>query len=374
MGTHVTEVELTAPGPIQLPDGVSEALVLVRWNDAPVGLLRLRGSGVIAAERVLEQVAAHVPLPQTSPYRPPRAAPLTVVVCTRERPDDLVRCLAALAPLAAAGHQLVVVDNAPLTDATAKVAARFPVQYECEPRVGLSHARNRGLQAARHPLVACTDDDAVPDAHWVDALADAFDERIGCVTGLVLPIELRTEAQHAFEVYAEHRHIFTTREFSAASIRPAAAGVVGFGANMALRRDLALRVGGFDPRLGAGARTCSGEENDMFARLLDAGASIAYTPNALVWHRHRETEAELRRCIFGYGVGLYAFLTKRLVEQRDLGALTVGARWLVGPFLRAAQRRLASAEGTPLRLLLLEAAGASLGPIRFLAEDRRRPR
>jgi len=110
----------------------------------------------------------------------------------------------------------------------------------------------------------------------------------------------------------------------------------------------------------------------MFARMLDAGFAIAYTPRALVWHRHRDTDAELQRCVFGYGVGVYAFLTKRVVEARDLGALVIAARWLVGPFLRAARRRIAGESAAPVRLLLLEAAGAAAGPARFFAEHRRR--
>ena len=103
---------------------------------------------------------------------------------------------------------------------------------------------------------------------------------------------------------------------------------------------------------------------------VNSGAAIVYTPDALVWHRHRDSEAELRRCIFGYGVGVYAFLTKRVVEG-DLSAVITAARWLVGPFIRTARRRLAGEPSAPLRLLLLEAAGAAAGPGRFFAEHRR---
>jgi hypothetical protein len=109
----------------------------------------------------------------------------------------------------------------------------------------------------------------------------------------------------------------------------------------------------------------------MFARVLDTGAQIVYTPDAFVWHRHRRDEAELRQCLFGYGVGLYSFLTKRLLEMGDWGALVVAARWFVGPFLRAARRRLRGQAAVPLALLLVEAAGACTGPWRFWQAARR---
>jgi hypothetical protein len=103
----------------------------------------------------------------------------------------------------------------------------------------------------------------------------------------------------------------------------------------------------------------------MFARILEHGASIVYTPAALVWHRHRRETVQLHSCIFGYGVGLYSFLTKRLIEAHDLQAITIGARWFIGPLLKAAWRKLQSTRAVPMRLLLLEAAGACIGPLRF---------
>jgi len=140
---------------------------------------------------------------------------------------------------------------------------------------------------------------------------------------------------------------------------------------MALRRDLALQLGGFDPRLDGGTATLSGGDTDMFARVLDTGSRIAYTPDALVWHRHRREPRSLHYCIFGYGVGLYSFLTKRVLEAHDAHALVIAGRWLVGPLVKAVWRRLGGKPVVPLRLLLLEAVGACVGPMRFWHERRR---
>ena len=66
---------------------------------------------------------------------------MTVAVCTRDRPVLLERCLAALRSVPPTVRVLVV-DNAPSTDASARlVEARFPgFDYVIEPRPGLDHA------------------------------------------------------------------------------------------------------------------------------------------------------------------------------------------------------------------------------------------
>jgi GT2 family glycosyltransferase len=270
------------------------------------------------------------------------------------------------------GHEVIVVDNAPTTPRTAKIAVDYPVRYLCEPQIGLDNARNCGLRAASHPIVAYTDDDAVPDLKWATAITEPFaDPSVGCVTGLVMPLELETPAQQQFEVYCQHRRTFERRVLTIPETPPSTAGIAGMGANMAVRRDLAVRLGGFDPRLDGGTATLSGGDTDMFARILEAGASIVYAPEALVLHRHRREMDALRHCIFGYGVGLYSFLTKRVVEARDFQALVTAVRWWGGPLVKAVWRRIRGQATVPLDLLLLEAWGAFLGPWRFWQETKR---
>lgn len=103
----------------------------------------------------------------------------------------------------------------------------------------------------------------------------------------------------------------------------------------------------------------------MFVQVLEASMHIVYMPDALVWYRHRRKQAELIHCIFGYGVGLYSFLVKRFVESQDLSTALIRARWLVGPFFKVARRRRYGERAVPFTLLLAEASGACMGPLRF---------
>jgi succinoglycan biosynthesis protein ExoM len=71
-----------------------------------------------------------------------------------------------------------VIDNSPDGDAAIPCQSgrrAWPLQYVHEPRPGISHARNTGLQAvpADTDFVAMIDDDEVPAPEWLDRLLNA---------------------------------------------------------------------------------------------------------------------------------------------------------------------------------------------------------
>jgi GT2 family glycosyltransferase len=284
---------------------------------------------------------------------------MTVAVCTRGRPEDLERCLQALADLTVDVAEVLVVDNAPTDDLTREVVARHPrARYVREPRRGLSWARNRALLEARTPLIAFTDDDVLVHPRWAESLLMAFDAHPGAtvVTGLVAPAELSTRAQVVFEACGGFGRGYDHRWLQAASTSPrdAAAAVhrigsVGTGANMAFRRDRLVSVGGFDPALGSGTVTRGGEDHEALCRLLAHGDLIVYEPAAVVRHRHRRTMAELREQRVGDGIGSAGVLVgagATLGPAHHRWWTLVAARWLLtntawtlaGSLLRPAAR------------------------------------
>src|SRR6266542_3187565 len=125
----------------------------------------------------------------------------TVVVCTRDRPEELERCLAALAKLDFPSYCILVVDNAPKDDRTREIATRHGVSHVHEPVGGLSRARNRGARASETEIVAYIDDDAIPEPGWLSGLVAEFeDPSVMAVTGRIRPTALDTEAQQLFEL------------------------------------------------------------------------------------------------------------------------------------------------------------------------------
>jgi glycosyltransferase involved in cell wall biosynthesis len=253
---------------------------------------------------------------------------ITVVVCTRNRPEQLSKCLAALRKVDYNPIEILIVDNAPtgtetkdIVEALAQDDPRF--RYTCEPRAGLSRARNHGLTQARFDQIAFTDDDVSVAEGWPAALAAGFASDPGavCITGLVVPSSLDTSAERYFDSRYAWGEAFEAQRYNLDEHRhpgrlyPFTAGTFGTGANFAVQRDAVSKIGGFDPLLGAGSTTRGGEDLDIFLRLVLAGERICYLPSAIVWHRHRSDTQALAQQIHSYGYGTGAYLVKHLLNR-----------------------------------------------------------
>lgn len=300
---------------------------------------------------------------------------LTVVVCTRDRPDDLARCLASLSELRPSPAEVIVVDNASAATATREVVeCHQGVRYVREDRPGLDHARNAGLAAVTTAFVAYTDDDVVVDPRWIGQLRRAFDDGTVAVTGNVIPLELETVAQVVFEQDWGLGKGYVPRRFTPALLargrrRAAPVWEIGAGANMAFRRDVFDQVGGFDPRLDVGAAGCSGD-SELWYRLLAAGKEIRYVPTAVVHHRHRRDLPSLRKQIRGYMSGHTAAL---LVQYEHSGHVANLARLLLvlpRDFVRGLVAR-ATGSVHPDRFLLFDQVWGSLAGVRYHLRHRR---
>lgn len=313
------------------------------------------------------------------------APTVSLIVCTRNRADELADCLRALRRLDYPTLEMVIVDNAPSDESTLRcfretVGDDVRFRYVREPVPGLSRARNCGLSAATGEIVAYTDDDVRVDPEWVRALAAPFERpSVACVTGLVCTASLETPAEHYFDAKVSWSANCEPAEYHMASpvadpLYPYASGLFGTGAAMAFRAQTLRELGGFDEALGAGTRTAGGEDLDIFVQVLLAGHTLVYAPSAVAWHRHRADVDGLRRQMFGYGSGLTAYLTKHLLHRRSrrtlLARIPRGLKHMTG-IARGAQRA-APAQELPARALLVrEMAGMAMGPALYLAARRR---
>ncbi len=238
---------------------------------------------------------------------------IDVVVATRDRHDTLRRCLAALATTCTRygpGARVIVVDNGSVPLDAATLARDVPENLDLvlrrEPQPARARALNSGLACAEADIVAFIDDDCLAAPDWLDALAahyralpdiDAIGGRVELADPRDLPVSIRT-GREPMEI---------------TSAPQALAHLIG--CNFSARRAALLRIGAFDPRLGAGTVARTGEDLDLFRRLLKAGVRIRYQPDVLVLnaHGHRE-RAALAALGRAHAIGRGAFYAKHILR------------------------------------------------------------
>lgn len=200
----------------------------------------------------------------------------TVVIPVRDGEHGIARQLAALSRQDIAGGLEVVIADNGSRDRTAQVALAYRGDFadlrviDAGARVGVNHARNAGLLAARtEAVLLCDHDDEVRDGwarEMVQALASA-----DLVGGRLVHVEDRGGRP------------------ATADESPALGSVLGHlpyatGANLGVRRSVALGIGGFDESFRRGH-----DEVDFSWRLQHAGGTLAYAPTAVVSYRQRST-------------------------------------------------------------------------------------
>ena len=301
---------------------------------------------------------------------------VSVIVCTRDRVDDLADCLKALSLLEYPAYEVVVVDNAPTSDATQRlVSARdSAVRYVCEPRAGLNWARNRAIHEAKGEIIAFADDDVIVESDWLSQIVPNFEgPKVGAVTGLVVPHKLETEPEKYFERYGgfgcgyeRKRYPHDRSRLGTNGFDPILMAQCGTGASMAFRRSVFNSIGLFDPALDVGTATNGGGDIEMFYRVMKHGFAIIYEPKAVVRHRHRQSYSGIRRQIEGWGSGYFAAIARSAAhypdERRRL--LWLRARALVDLVRRYAESFIRD-QGFPRDLILAELAGMLSGSSRY---------
>jgi GT2 family glycosyltransferase len=243
----------------------------------------------------------------------PSSVDITVVVCTYNRSRNVEQALPHICQAAArvkASVEIIVVDNNSQdeTKSVVESASRdlpFQVRYLFERTQGLSFARNRGIRESKGAVIAFTDDDCIVDADWVAALWREFASNpdVGVIGGRVdlfttedRPVTIRTVNERVR--YSNLGQIY---------------GLI-VGCNLAVRREVADQIGGFDPAFG-GSKGVYADDIDFVYRALRSGVGVLYAPELRVFHNHgRRTDADVRLLGRGYAKGRGAFFCKYLLK------------------------------------------------------------
>jgi glucosyl-dolichyl phosphate glucuronosyltransferase len=214
---------------------------------------------------------------------------ITVILCTYNRCQNLAKTLESLAQSALPDTvecEILVVDNNS-TDQTRYVFEELARRYDgrfrylFEPQQGKSYALNSGIHAASGEILAFTDDDITADKDWLwNLTAQLRDGKWAGAGGRVVPVWI-CAAPNWFPVEHPWGPIV---EFDL-GLEPGVLTEAPIGANMAFRKEVFEKYGGFRTDLGrCGDSLISSEDLEFGRRLLSAGERLRYEPSSIVYH------------------------------------------------------------------------------------------
>jgi glycosyltransferase involved in cell wall biosynthesis len=288
---------------------------------------------------------------------PPAELDATVLICTYNRASPLADTLDSLAdnridrahPIR---WNVIVVDNNSGDDTRDVVKSRiagYPVElvYRFEARQGKSIALNTGLAATRAALILFTDDDVRVDPGWLEAACRPMldDQGIDYTGGPVCPIWERPRPEWIDVQRADLWGTLAILDYGGDSFVFEDRRLVPLGANMAVRRSLIERIGGFDPKLGRIGKSLLGQEQaEFFCRSRAIGARGMYVP-AMSLHHHvparRLTRGYFRRWWFWKGISKFRLeqrhpVTELGIDLSRVPKLAGVPRFMYGTALRDA--------------------------------------
>lgn len=219
---------------------------------------------------------------------------VTVILCTYNRAGSLgtaLESVVASALLSSMDWELLVVDNNS-RDRTREVindfCLRYPerVRYVFEAQQGLSNARNAAIRQARGEILAFVDDDVTVEPKWLDNLTAALrDGPWAGSGGRILPpkgfapppwLALRGPWGQGGVLCA----LFDMGD-SAEQLQKEPP----YGTNMAFRKEMFEKYGGFRTDLGrCGTGLIGNEDTEFGRRLMAGGERLRYVPSAVVYH------------------------------------------------------------------------------------------
>lgn len=214
---------------------------------------------------------------------------VSLLICTHngaQRLPAVLECLAAQNRPAGLGCEVVLIDNAS-TDSSGAVAqdywqrlgAPFPLRVVIEPRLGVAHARCRGITEVAYPVLSFVDDDNLVRGDWCAEIAAIFEgyPRLGVLAARGEPISadgsgfpdwyrLRSFGYGVGPQAAERRYSGELPRWYSA------------GMSFRTRAARALLEGGYQPTsLGRqGQNLGAGEDSEWTALIVQAGWDGAY--------------------------------------------------------------------------------------------------
>jgi len=217
---------------------------------------------------------------------------ISVVVCSYNGSSTIRECLEGLSKLSYPKFEVIIVNDGS-SDSTLQICEEYLTKHNFKlistENMGLSNARNTGINASSANIIAFIDDDAYPDQDWLTYLSLSYTknkEFVGFGGPNLSPSSDGPIARCVAQSPGGPVHVLIN-DIEAEHIA---------GCNMSFLKSALTEVKGFDT-----IYKIAGDDVDMCWRLIEKGYKIGYSPSALVWHHRRDSIKGYLKQQYNYG-------------------------------------------------------------------------
>ena len=211
---------------------------------------------------------------------------LSVIVVTYNRCEDLKDSLDGIFSLDELPYEVIVVDSNS-TDNTCKIIKNYPLKFIKITERSMVKARNIGWQTAKGDIIAFIDDDAIVSKQWSKHILEPYNNKnVGGVVGRVISSR-NSEIVYVPKTNNAIGKVFNNGlvlgNFDLQTKNPIEVDTL-IGCNMSFRKNLLLKVGGFDENFRG---NCFRDDTDISIRIKNLNYKLIFNPKALVLHKYK---------------------------------------------------------------------------------------
>lgn len=225
---------------------------------------------------------------------------ISVCINTRNRPEKLMRCVKSILNNSFKSYEIIIIDQSTKGSNTFFLK-NIKVKYFISPQKGVGFAKNFALKKAKGEIVAFTDDDCIVNTNWLQNISQSLKENknIAGVFGKVLPYKQKSHKNMiCLCTFLKKKNEIITKPCIHYK-------KIGFGNNMAFRKNALIKIGGFKNWLGPGSIGNNAEDAEISYRMLLNDFKILYNSKIIVWHDRwfKKDSSELKRQMRSYACG-----------------------------------------------------------------------
>ncbi|MGP6219690.1 glycosyltransferase [Caldiplasma sukawensis] len=233
-----------------------------------------------------------------------------VVITVLNEEKNISRLLEALLPQEAI-NRIIIVDSMS-EDRTAEIVKSFKNHkiFFHQAKCSRGQGRNIGAGFSDADVLLFTDGDAIPHKNWVNEILKCMKDA-DVVAGSTVQVGKKTYSSlERVKLYVDNFEVTLPSM------------------NLAYRRDLFIRIGGFDPYL------ITAEDIDLNIRAKISGARTILCRDAIIYHNVRENFRALGRQAFWNGYGRYQLRAKygkkfSIVKKDKISLKSISFIWMI---------------------------------------------